>query len=104
MSKKLLSPEITPEVIAAWKNEFESIFCYKTSDGKKAYFRSPERKEIEAANSVGSNRPIESNAILAKAVFLGGDEDILTVNKYFFGFSEHLKTIIKKVEGELTEL
>ncbi len=104
MSKKVLPGEVTPEVIAKWKEEFEAVFCYKTADGKVAYFRSPERKEIEAANSVGSSKPIESNAILAKAVFLGGDEEILTVNKYFFGFSEHLKTVIKKVEGELTEL
>lgn len=103
-TKKLTAAECTPAVIKEWKEKHGSIFCYTASDGKKAYFRTPTRQEIEAANSVGANKPIQSNEILAKAVFMGGDEEILTVDKYFFGFSAQLKTLIQTVEGELAEL
>ncbi len=101
MSKKIT--EVTPEVIKGWKEKYSGVFIYKAKDGKIAYFRSPERSEIEAANSL-SAKPLQSNAVLAKATFLGGDEDIINIDKYFFGLGNHLAGIIKKVEGELTEL
>ena len=104
MSKKISKENIDEAQIAKWKDAFSGVYKYASSDGKVAYFRTPERSEIEAANSVAATKPLESNAILAKATFLGGDEEIITVDKYFFGLSGHLKNIIKRVEGELTEL
>lgn len=104
MSKKVSKENIDDAQIAKWKQEHSSVFKYISEDGKEAYFRTPERSEIEAANSVAAEKPIQSNAILAKATFLGGDEEVINVDKYFFGLSTHLKKIIKKVEGELTEL
>lgn len=96
---------ITAEVIKGWKQAHGSVFMYKAEDGKVAYFRSPSRQEMEAATALAtSNKFLQSNAVLAKATFLGGDECIVSEDKYFFGLSAHLKSIIKKVEGELTEL
>lgn len=103
LTKKPTATEVTSDVIEAWKKSFNSVFKYQTNDGKTAYFRSPTRKEIEAAQTV-QNKPIQSNEILAKAVFLGGDEEIINEDKYFFGFQKHLTGVIKQVEGEFTEL
>lgn len=95
--------EVTKEVIQGWKEKHPSIYCYKSSDGKVLYLRTPTRNEIEAAQAL-SKSPVKSNEVLAKACALGGDEEILTEDKYFFGLSAHLAKIIVSVEGELTEL
>jgi hypothetical protein len=101
---KLTKDEVTPEVIEGWKKQFTGVFAFTAKDdsGYKAFFRSPTRKEIEACSATKSG--VESNTVLAKACFLAGDEQILNEDKYFFGLSEQLKVIIKKVEGELEEL
>lgn len=104
MKKAISTEEVNEAQIAKWKEQFSGVFAYVSIDGKKAYFRTPTRQEIEAANSVAASKPIESNAILAKATFLAGDEEVISEDKYFYGLSEHLKGIIKKVSGELTEL
>lgn len=97
--------QITPEMIAGWKAEHGSVFKYQSEDGKAAFFRAPKRIEMEAATSLATaGKPIQSNTMLAKATFLGGDECIVSEDSYFFGLSIHLQKTIKKVEGELTEL
>lgn len=103
MKKTITKDEVTQAVIDKWKEQYSGVYMYASEDGKKAYFRTPTRQEIEAAGSV-ANKPMESNTILAKATFLAGDEEVITEDKYFFGLQEHLKGIIKKVSGELTEL
>jgi len=102
---QLPASEVTPEIITKWKAQFEGVFAFTAKDdsGFKAYFRSPERKEIEAAQAV-SNKPLESNAVLAKACFLAGNEEVITVQKYFLGLSVVLSKIIVTVEGELEVL
>ncbi len=102
---KLTKGEVTQAVIDEWKQKHEGVFSFTANDDSsfKAFFRSPTRKEIEAATAV-KNNPMESNLVLAKACFLAGDEEVLTINKYFLGLSEKLSVIIKKIEGELEEL
>ena len=103
-TKKIISKdEVDQALIDKWKSEYSGVYVYASEDGMKAYFRTPTRKEIEAATSVAS-KPMESNTILAKATFLAGDMKVITEDKYFFGLQEHLKGIIKKVSGELKEL
>ncbi len=104
-TQKLPADQVTSEVIAEWKQKHGNVFQYEAEDGKKAYFRKPSRPEIEAASALAiSNKQIQSNAMLARTTFLGGDECIINEDQYFFGLSGHLAKIIKKVEGELTEL
>lgn len=103
MSKAITAAEVNQKMIDGWKEKHSDVFCYKTPDGKVGYLRSPQRSEIEAAQSLKA-KPLQSNAVLAKACWLAGDEEILTVDKYFFGLSNTLEKIIKRVEGELTEL
>lgn len=104
MEKKYLKPaEITKEVIDGWKNQYEKVVKYATEDGKVAYFRNPDLKTADAAAAIASTSPIKS-MIIAKNCFLGGDEEVITDEKYIFGLGNHLRALIVKVEGELSEL
>lgn len=103
--EKFTADQITEQLIAELKKKYKNVFKFKTEDGKVALFRSPSRQEMEAASVLASsNKFLQSNTMLAKATFLGGDECIINDDQYFYGLTEHLKAIIKKVEGELTEL
>lgn len=95
--------EVTPEVIKSWKSEYGKVMKYE-AEGKVAYFREPDIKTLDASAAMATTNPIRSNEIMAKACFLGGDEDIITEQKYFLGFMDHLKKLINKVEGEFSEL
>jgi hypothetical protein len=103
MESIISKEKVDQALIDKWKREYSGVYVYASEDGKKAYFRTPTRQEINAAGSV-ANKPMESNTILAKATFLAGDMEVITEDKYFYGLQEHLKGIIKKVSGELTEL
>lgn len=104
MAKKIALNEVTPEMIEGWKREHGFVFKYASADAAfSAFFRSPSRNEIEAAQTLAA-KPLQSNEMLAKATFLAGDEELITKNEYFYGLGEKLKGIVKKVEGELIEL
>lgn len=105
MAKKVLElPDVTPEMIAKWKSEYDFVFKYESSDKKYVgFFRSPTRTEIEAAQAVAET-PLKSNEVLAKSCMLAGDQELITKNEYFYGLGRKLKDIVKTVEGELTEL
>lgn len=102
--KKPTATEVTQAVIDGWKEKHGKVTRYKAHD-KVAYFRTPTRKEAEAASVLAQDKkPVQSNEMLAKACFLGGDEEIIKEDKYFFGLSTHLQNLIDTVAGELTEL
>lgn len=106
MSKQALkSAEVTDAIIKKWKETYGTVFEYSATDnsGIKAFFRSPDNADIDNASSVG-NQPMKSNLILAKACFLGGDEEVFTEKKYWNGLNRKLTLLIQQVEGEMTEL
>ena len=104
MAKKIALKEVTPEMIEAWKGTHGFVFKYETEDKKYGgIFRSPTREEMAAAQAI-ADKPLKSNELLAKATLLAGDEELITRDEYFYGLGEKLKGIVKKVEGELTEL
>jgi hypothetical protein len=105
MEKKYsTAAEITDEIISKWKSEHAKVVRYKTEDGKTAYFKNPDLTTVDAASALANSNPMKSNLLLAKACFLGGDQEIITEDKYLFGLGNHLKALIVKVEGELSEL
>ena len=67
MSKK----EITPAQIEQWKKEHVKVF-YAESDGHKAYYKKPSRKELSYALTL-KEQPIDMYEMLLKNCFLGGD-------------------------------
>lgn len=97
--------EITQEVIDGWKKKHGKLFCFNSQDGKaKGYFRSPDRKEMDAYSVMQKNNPVLCNEMLLKQVFLGGDELLLTDDSYFYGVSQKLQALIDTKQGELTEI
>lgn len=102
-NKKPTAAEVTSETIQQWKNQYGRIVKY-TAEEKVAYFKEPDLTVMDASAAIGATNPIKSNLLIAKACFLGGDEVIITDQKYFLGLSNHLRSLITKVEGELSEL
>lgn len=103
-TKKPSATEVTPDLIEQWKKQFSKVVKYSTEDGKVAYFKNPDLTTIDAAASMVQSNPIKSNILIARNCFLGGDEEIITEEKYIFGLGNHLRELVVKVEGELSEL
>lgn len=102
--KFLTADEVTQDVIESWKKEYGSVFEFKADDGKKAYFKKPDLKIMDAASALAQTQPLMSNKVLADSCFIGGDREVIDNNDYFAGLNKHLSKLIKKVEGELSEL
>lgn len=102
--KKPTAAEVTAETIKAWKEQYPKVVRYKAEDGKEAYFRSPDLTMMDAAAVLGKTNPFKSNLMIAKACFLGGDEEVINDEKYFFGLNKHIALLVASVEGELSEL
>ena len=97
--------EVTSDVIAGWKKQHGRVWSYKTKDGKMAFFRTPTIQEVEASTSLLSQgKPVQSNKMLAKAIFLGGDADVYEVTDYLLALGKQLAKVVEGIEGELTEL
>jgi hypothetical protein len=105
MAKEYLKPEqVTPEIIAGWKTQYGNCFKYVSADGKVGYFRNPDLAIIDNASSMMANSPVKSNISIAVNCFLAGDKELIEDTQYQFGLASKVAAIIKKVEGEFTEL
>lgn len=102
MKKPSLS-EITPETIDGWKKQFGKVFKFSSEDGKAGFFKTPDRNTMDASSALAKNNPVKSNEVLAKACFLGGDEELLTSDAHFFGLSSQLSKLMEVKQGELAE-
>jgi hypothetical protein len=56
------------------------------------------------AAAAKSGDPMRGNEIYLANMFIGGCEDIKTVDKYYLGICRQLATMIEIVDGELGEL
>ncbi|HYH16112.1 MAG TPA: hypothetical protein VD794_12875 [Flavisolibacter sp.] len=104
MTTKPKASEVNQSVIEGWKSQYDQVMKYVAGDGKVAYFKNPDMASLDAASAIANTNPIKSNLILAKACFIGGDEEIISQDKYILGLSNHLKSMIVKIEGELSTL
>ncbi len=95
--------EITQEQINAWKELYEDVWRI-TVDGKVAYLRSPDRKTLSFASSVGASDPMKFNEILLKNCWLAGDLEIQTNDKLFLSASSKLAELIEIKETEMVKL
>lgn len=102
--KKPTATEVTPQLIAEWKEKYGSVFQFTSEDGKVAYFKKPDRQLVDASSALAKDHPVKSNEVLAKGCYLGGDEEMISNDEYFFGLNPWLKGLIKTKMGELTEL
>jgi hypothetical protein len=100
---KTTPEQITPEQIAAWKKEHENVFKVQV-EGKTAYLRSPDRKEMSYAAQVGKTDAMKFNEYLMKTCWLAGDEEIQTKDSLFMSVAGKLVAIIDIKESTLEKL
>jgi hypothetical protein len=102
---KELKGQATPEQIAEWKQKHGDIFAV-TVDGHIAYLKKPDRHILgfATAGSDGGKQGIKFNEILMKNCFLGGSQDIQTVDSLFLAASAKLGELIEIKEAELVKL
>jgi hypothetical protein len=95
--------EITPEQIAEWKAKHGDVWKITVED-KVAFLRSPDRKTLGYASSVGASDPMKFNEILLKNCWLAGDMEIQTNDALFLSASSKLAQLIEIKETEMVKL
>lgn len=101
MKKEVIKPGISVEAL---KQKYGNIFRYTTSDGKVAYFKSPNLTILDYCKTVSNGSNVKFNKLLAENCFVEGDKEIITEEKYLLGLFEFLPSIIDFVTGELVRL
>jgi len=95
--------EITEIQIAEWKKKHGDVYKIEV-EGHVCYVKSPDRKTLSYAGSIGVKDPIKFNEIILNNCWLGGDEDIKTDDKLFLGAGQVLGEIIKVAEASIAKL
>jgi len=103
---KVTKTTVTASQIQAWKNQHGSdcVWRYKTRDGLVAYFKSPDRKIISCSTAESGNDKMKFRELLVNNCWLGGDEQIRTVDKYFLGLTSRILALVEVVEGKLEKI
>lgn len=95
--------DITQKQIKEWKEKFTDIFEIEV-EGKKGYLRSPDRKILSLATVEAGQDPFKFNEIILKNCWLGGDEDIINIEKYSLAAGSKLDKIIEIKEASIKKL
>ena len=119
------SVECTPEVIAAWKAanprgiwqlqvEHERIDTGETDNKGKAileqtykigYVRKPTRDEMKFAMTLATqNDPLGMVEEILKSCWLGGDQELIGDDDYFYGAAMQLQELVEIKAGQLKKL
>ena len=93
----------TQEDIQTWKQKYGEVYEIEI-EGKRAYFRTPDRLTLGYAMQKGQQNPMVSLEIIAKNCFLGGDSILLEQDAYFLSLSKVLGDLMKIKEAKLKKL
>jgi len=93
---------VTPEQIAQWKKEHGKVFKYEV-DGKVCFLRPVDRNVYSVALSKVSSNPAKFNETVIEYIWLGGDEEIRKVDRYYFGLIDFVEEFLDKKKGSLGE-
>lgn len=104
MDKKELTGQATESQIKEWKKSYRDVYAYMTEDTKICYLKPPTRQILEYCRQTANNNVTRFNETMIEQCWLGGDEDIKAVDKYFRGLSNKLGELIEVVEGNLLKL
>jgi hypothetical protein len=92
----------TAEQIAEWKSKHGDVFAFETEDGKYAcYLKRPGRQVVEMASM---NTGFKSSDVILDNCWLGGDEELRRVDRYYIGLQRQLGEIIDIAAGTLKKL
>lgn len=95
--------KITEQKISAWKKKYGSVYEISV-EGRKGYFRSPDRNILGYALSQNSKNPIVYNEVLAKNCWIDGDRMLLEDDTLFLSISGKLADLIEIKEAALKKL
>ena len=103
MGTKKLNGEATPEQIAEWKKKYGEIFQI-TADDKAGYIRAPKRSEVGIATSYQATNPFKSTEFILQNCWLGGADELISEDKYFYGLNAQLMDVIEVAETKIKKL
>lgn len=95
--------EVTEQQIEGWKKQHGEVYLVEVG-GRKAYLRPADRKTISYATAVGAKDPMAFNEALIQNCWLGGDEEIKTVDSLFMGASAVLHELIEVQTASIKKL
>lgn len=94
---------VTAEQIAGWQKKYDEVHEVTIED-KTCYLRKPNRSTLSMAATLGKSDAIKYSEIMLENCWLGGDEDIKTVDEYFFAAAAKVAELIKIKEATIKKL
>jgi hypothetical protein len=91
------------EEIENLKAKYGKIFKITVGD-KSCILKSPTRKDLSYASTVGAKDPLKFNEVILKNCFVEGDREIVDSDEYFLGASSKIQEIIEVKEASLEKL
>lgn len=106
MNTKVHVGEITPELIAQWKQKHPVLFKITTEDGSNvAIVRRPTLKEIEYGQSMlAQNKIFTFNITLFNTCLLGWEKDVSNDEYAVNGLAANMMQCIEVVRTEVEKL
>ena len=94
--------QATAEQIKAWKEKYKDGIYAIQVDGHIAYFKNPNRHELNCAMSKASSEAaLDMYEELTSRTLIGGSEDVLNDDQKFFGVVQQVKV---KMDGKKATL
>ncbi len=101
----ITAAQVTPEMIEAWKKQHPKGVHELTVDDKKGYIRNPNRNDMKYAMSrLKGGGELDMAEALLEEMWLGGDQELLDDDDYFFGAVTQLQELIQVKSGSLKKL
>ena len=99
-----ISGEVTPKQIEAWKKDFPIGFYGIKIGDKVAYFKYPERDEInDILSQNDSQKPSYLYEVAANMTFIGGDVELLTNDRCYVILCRSVKAKMDEGESEVLD-
>ena len=92
---------MTPEQIQEWKDKYGGVYKLPVED-KTAYLREPKMKDFKRAfTAMNNDGDVAFGEELLNTLFIGGDEEVKTVDEYFFPARKKLMKFFNYEDAEL---
>ncbi|MCY4418878.1 MAG: hypothetical protein OXB93_03415 [Cytophagales bacterium] len=86
--------------IAVWKKQHGTVYEISV-EGKKGFFKAPDRAILGYAMSNQAQDPLSYHEIIARNCWLGGDELLLSEDKLFLSLCTRLGELVEIKEAAL---
>ena len=100
---------VTADVLLLWQNDYKSVFEINVPKGDgqeggyKGWIRKPNRNEMRELTSKKTD-PVTYSEIVLDMLWLGGDEEIKTVDEVFYGAMGVIQNVMDIPEASLKKV